>query len=309
MAFEFNRKESLTQAFQRIAQSQVKDARETLNHCGQLDAVHEIRKNIKKLRSLLRLLRIGVDRKAYRRCTTTLRESARLLGPPRDAHVKVNALRDLIIHFRQQLSSRPFSHTKRMLVGDCQAARRLLSERRAKKKLAPLLQDFSKETRALKIRPSGWATLGPGVKRGYRAGRRGYRLALRENTPEAFHEWRKQVKSLLYQTHLLCHIWPEQMSAAEAELKELGQRLGDDHDLFLLTEPKLLKRIRKGDGEEAETLKALVTLRQQELRSQALALGARFYQEKPAAFCKRLAGYWKRWRHGPKRARISRGAD
>lgn len=37
-----------------------------------------------------------------------------------------------------------------------------------------------------------------------------------------------------------------------------------------------------------------------ELRAQAQAIGAKFYFEKPSAFCKRLGQYWKRSRHEPR---------
>jgi hypothetical protein len=86
------------------------------------------------------------------------------------------------------------------------------------------------------------------------------------------------------------------MSAAEAELDALGECLGDAHDLALLTEPRTLKRFRKCNEPEAETLNALAEKRQKELHHSALIMGARFYQEKPSMFCDRLQQYWKRWR-------------
>jgi hypothetical protein len=45
-------------------------------------------------------------------------------------------------------------------------------------------------------------------------------------------------------------------------------------------------------------LNELVELRQKELRAAALALGARFYAEKPSRFCGRLENYWRVWRAG-----------
>jgi len=65
---------------------------------------------------------------------------------------------------------------------------------------------------------------------------------------------------------------------------------------------KEIKRLERMATDEAETLKALVDRRQKQLRAQAFALGARFYEEKPSVFCKRLGRYWKRWRREPKRA-------
>ena len=64
------------------------------------------------------------------------------------------------------------------------------------------------------------------------------------------------------------------------------------------------RRFSHGEHErELETLNALIEQRQDDLRAAALALGARFFSGKPAAFRDGLAGYWKTWRHEKKRIR------
>jgi hypothetical protein len=61
---------------------------------------------------------------------------------------------------------------------------------------------------------------------------------------------------------------------------------------------------KRGDGNgntrELEILNGLTEQRHRELRDAALALGARFYAEKPSTFCNRLARYWRTWRHEKK---------
>lgn len=54
---------------------------------------------------------------------------------------------------------------------------------------------------------------------------------------------------------------------------------------------------------ELEVFCGLIEQRQRELRRVAMALGARFYAEKPSAFCQRLANYWKIWRRRTVKAR------
>ena len=55
----------------------------------------------------------------------------------------------------------------------------------------------------IKLKSSGWAAIEPGIKRSYRDGRRRYRQACQTGHAEDFHQWRKGVKDLLYQTGLL----------------------------------------------------------------------------------------------------------
>jgi CHAD domain-containing protein len=164
------------------------------------------------------------------------------------------------------------------------------------------LTKVSKAMGSLRVKDCGWGAIAPGVKRSYREGRQGFRLAQEDGTAESFHEWRKRAKDLLHQVELLCPIWPEQMAAAQTELKHLTEYLGDDHDLFVLTERRAMKCFRKEAKEEAEALSALVAQRGRELRAQALSLGGRFYQEKSSVFCRRLGKYWEKWRREPKRA-------
>ena len=228
MAFEFKRNQSVTKGLRRLARAQVEEALQALRNHDRLQAVHDVRKTIKKLRSLLRLVRSGLGGSAYRGANAPLRECARLLSRPRDFHVKFDAFTELVHNFDAELASRPFPKTRQVLADDCRRAEREFQRQKTALRARTLLQRFARQAESLKLKPSGWRALAPGIKRTYRAARRAHRLVLREGTAENFHEWRKQTKTLLYQVQLLCPIWPEQMCAAKAELKHLGQLLGDD---------------------------------------------------------------------------------
>lgn len=80
MAFEFKKKESVRKAIKRLGRKRIEKAIGDLKRCERLDAVHEVRKEIKQLRALLRLVRGAVSRPEYRRFTDTLREAAGLLA-------------------------------------------------------------------------------------------------------------------------------------------------------------------------------------------------------------------------------------
>lgn len=302
MANQFKRKQSVRKGVKRLLRRGARTALEHLTRGNHLESVHKVRKEIKQMRALLRLVRGAITRADYCGASTALREATGYLSAARDSHVKVNALVELSEHFRRELAPRSFYRIKKMLSDECQRQRAELSHKRAATRVRRRLATLSRRSAALNFRRSGWAAIGPGIRRSYREGRRGYLLNRKAAAPEHLHEWRKRVKDLYYQINLLCPMWPEQMMAVAAELKHLGERLDDDHDLFLLIEPDLFKALRKQAPEEAEALKALVDERQMELRAQALAIGARFYLEKPSAFCRRLAQYWTRWRHEPKSA-------
>ena len=300
MAFEFKKKESVRKAVQRLGRKRIEKALEKLKRCRRLDAVHEVRKEIKQLRALLRLVRGAMPGTKYRQYTATLREAAGHLAAARDAQVKVSALAGLVAQFKGELPPGSFGQIKAILTANCREQQADLSRTEAPIKVARLLNHVARRFGSFKLEESGWNAIEPGIRRSYRDGRRAYHRADQTRTPGQFHEWRKRVKDLLYQAKSLGRIWPEQMHAVQAELKQLGEWIGDDHDFFLLTEPAAMKKFTQEAPHEAAALKALVDKRQEDLRAQALALGARFYEGKPAAFCQRLREYWKRWRREPK---------
>jgi len=302
MSFKFKRKESTTKALRRLCADRVEDALEYIKHCDTLDAVHSVRKEIKKLRAILQLMRSGMRRRDFQSARGDLKEAARHFGPARDAHVTFQALGLLTEHFKAQLDARQFADFKPALRRPCVEEEKRLREKRLPERVGRILRGFRKRTDGISLRDEGWTVLGPGLKESYAAGRKTWKCALADPTPVNLHEWRKRVKALGYQLGLFCPLWPEQLEAAERELKALGQQLGDDHDLFMLkraVRDKCAPEVRPG---ELEVLSALIDKRQDELRRQAFSLGARFYAEKPAVFCRRLGEYWKLWRRRRARA-------
>lgn len=302
MAFEFKKRESARTAIRRMGRRQIGHALGALRDCDRLDAVHEARRRVKKTRALLRFVRKGVAPAKYQTLMADLREASGKLAPARDAYVKRRTIDTLSAQFRTELAPNAFREATRLLSMDCRIQLARLVHDGADRAAGRQMKRALKDVRSLKLKRGGWSALAPGLKRSYRRGRDCYRAALDEGTPEQFHQWRKRVKDLMYQISILCPIWPEQMAAAESELGKLADRLGDDHDLQMLLEPGWMARLQGEAPDEARRMQVLAEQRQRELRIQALAIGARFYEEKPAIFCRRIAGYWKRWRHEPKRA-------
>jgi len=256
-----------------------------------------LRKNIKKVRAILRLVRAEMGKKSYREYTDLLREAADYLAAARDAHVRLQALAALILHFDRQLAPRPFVHLKKALRKNCDAVSHELSKGKSLLVVSRILKQLSKRFIRLSLKRSGWAAVAPGIKCSYRSGRKTLAKIRRDPADENFHEWRKRVKDLCYQVLVLHPIWPEEMRALAEELKSLSDRLGDDHDLVMLSQAAEEVCLPEAARQEVSTLKGLIGRRQRELRSAAMRLGSRLYVEKPAVFCKKLGCWWDIWRH------------
>jgi len=294
MAFCFKRKESVPKAIRRLGCERVEHALECLKHCRGGEAIHCARKDIKKMRALLRLVRAEISRKEFRLLTKPLWKAAKFLAAPRDAHVKTKTLINLVGHFKGQLATGALRHFRSELRNAFDQEMMRFAKEKTANAVHRLLRRVGKELEQLEISGKGWKALSPGVKTAYADGMRAYQRSCKNPSAENFHLWRKRAKELWYQVLLLRRVWPEQMDAMAEELETLGENLGEDHDLVML-QATAGEMYAAGHLPELKALIGLIDERQHELRSAATTIGARFYAEKPSAFCKRLAGYWRIW--------------
>jgi CHAD domain-containing protein len=243
------------------------------------EAVHEARKDMKKLRALLRLARGELGEETYARENACFRDAARELSGTRDSDVMLETLGGLDLPADLGWELRKLMQALRARNGAddretaADTAREILKQARKRVDDWPLQRD-------------SFAALADGVERTYRRGRRSYRAALEEPGAEALHEWRKRAKDLWYHHMLLRELWPPVMTAIGDEAHELSDRLGDDHDLVVLE-----AWVREHADTEPEFFEA-VDRRRGELQGDAFALGARLYAEKPSGYVRRLNQLW-----------------
>ncbi|MGH7944437.1 MAG: CHAD domain-containing protein [Opitutaceae bacterium] len=307
MAYRWKRKESVRKAVRRLGRERIEHALACLERCEEADAIHCARKDIKKVRAELRLVRARIAKKEYHRLKMILRKAAANLAAPRDAFVKSQAVRALAAHYKRQLAPGALRQIRSELRADATAEIKRFRKNKATRIVARTLRRACRTLDDLKVDGRGWTALRPGLQSIYRKGRRACASVQTDPSPENFHAWRKCAKDLWYQVRVLQPMWPEQMEATAVELGTLGDLLGDDHDLFVLQQDVAARELR--DERERETLNGLVAQRQRELRAAALGLGTRFYAEKSAAFCDRLSGYWRTWRRTGEERRLVRASS
>jgi CHAD domain-containing protein len=172
-----------------------------------------------------------------------------------------------------------------------------LSSHEAFPRASRLLKVARRHISAVRLNKSGWPALAPGYKKSYLAGRCAFLAVKEKPTGERFHECRKRVKNLYYQVGLLKTVQPASLTRAEATLERLGQCLGDDHDLVLLSESRFGEKVALRSTNSIKKLHQVIASRQRKLRSEAITLATAFYRQKPSIFCKELGHHWKQWRH------------
>jgi CHAD domain-containing protein len=281
-AYRLNIAEPLPEEIARVARGRIDHAVDELR--GRSDstpeeAVHEARKDMKKLRALLRLARDELGKETFARENACFRDAARELAGPRDSDVMLETLGalDLPAGMGWELRKSIMAERDRNGGGDREAAGHravaMLKEARGRVDRWPLERD------------SFYAIAG-GLERVYRRGRRDFEAAREEPTVESLHEWRKRVKELWYHHTLLKDLWPPVMTAVGDQAHDLSDLLGGGHDLAVLAD-----WVRKHGDAEPGFYEA-VDRRREELQAEAFALGAVLYADKPSAFVERLRRLW-----------------
>ncbi len=294
-AYRLKRKEGAAEGLRRIALGRARKAQDRLRGASSgeaAEAIHGARKDLKKVRAVLRLVRDGLGEKAYRAENRRFRDAGRVLSESRDAEVKLETLAKLRERFGDSFPPSQARAWAAALEADrarVQAGAGSAQVERAIEAIAAgeaRIPEWRLETDA-------WALLEPGLDRCYRRGREALEAVRAEREDESVHELRKRVKDLWYQQRLLAEAWPELLEPSAEQAHRLADLLGDHHDLAVLAEDL---RSREGLDADRRSGEGLIAKRQEELLDEALALGARLYADKPKCFRHRMRSYWDSWR-------------
>jgi CHAD domain-containing protein len=254
------------------------------------EAVHEARKDMKKLRALLRLVRGELGDRLYAGENAAFRDTARELAGVRDADVMLTTLGDLEERYGElpgasrRLRPALVAHRFRTSAGSLKPAARAAAAK---------LTEARERVAEWPLETDGFEAVEQGLARIYRQGRRDFRSAQKAPSAERLHDWRKRVKDLWYHLSLLEGTWKPVVGALADEAHELSDRLGDDHDLAVLLEwAHTQTSALNGADPMLRGFDVIVENRRRELQDEAFAYGARLYADKPSVFVSRLEGWW-----------------
>ncbi len=286
MAFRFTRRESIDSGVLRLADGELAAAAALLRDDATTATlrVHGARKATKRVRALLRLVRAGLAAPRFRAANLGLRDAARGLAAARDAVVALATFDDLVPIPGDELAP---VRAALLAAADASGTAGVGPELLARAADA-LDRVHAKLSEGLAGRALTWDHLEAGLWDSYAEGRRAMRAAFDNPDDEAFHAWRKRVKDLWYQTQLLNGLCEPVLAAQERLLADLGDRLGDDHDLAVLA--------AQPPAVGLPALAEILAARRRTLRRDAWRLGQQIYAERPRAFLRRLAAYWRIWR-------------
>jgi CHAD domain-containing protein len=259
------------------------------------DAIHEARKDIKKIRSALRLVRDAIGEQDWRRENDHYRDVARKLSSFRDAEILVEAVDGLAERFGPEVRKRSEA-LRKQLDEENRAAHDDGTIERTMAGAAAELATGRSTIGGLALEGDGWKLIAPGLHRSYRRGRKRLRSVEEKASVTNLHELRKRVKDLWYQLRLIREADRAMIGSLADHAHDLSDHLGDDHDLALLREEVQRRRDVFESPSDQRHLLEEIDQRRGELQFAAISLGERIYAEKPKRFTKRLEKRWDAWR-------------
>jgi CHAD domain-containing protein len=300
MSYRLEAQESLPTNIKRLATEQVERALEQLRNPPGDDrdeAIHDARKRFKKIRAVLRLVRDEIGEEIYKQENICYRDAGRRLSDIRDSAAMVETLDDITQHFDGQLAPEALANLRERLVEEHQSFKQdILDHQGAMSEVTATIEMARSRIPNWPVRGDDFSALYGGLKRVYRRGRNRMAEAYAGPSPGRYHEWRKRAKYLWYHMRVLKTLWPKLLAELADQLHDLGNSLGDDHDLFELRRTIMDRPELMNDRAEIQALIGLIDRRRVELEAAARPIAARIYVEKPKAFVDRIGGYWQVWR-------------
>jgi CHAD domain-containing protein len=239
--------------------------------------VHNIRKELKRARAALRMIRECMGIMEYRHDNALLRDAARPLTPIRDAKVllqtverldskKAAGRRGFLARFKKLLETKRRLAHRRLRTAELTAAARVLRGIRRSAAALPESRLANPHAR--------------GLEHAFKKARAAFAVSRQHGTDESLHEWRKQTKYFANQLEMVLPFGSQLLKKSHTLAKQLADCLGDDHDLAILTE-QIYEHAKAEDApaanKDVRELIGDVARRRRKLQRRALHLGRRLY--------------------------------
>ncbi|MCV9998362.1 CHAD domain-containing protein [Pararhizobium sp. YC-54] len=298
MSYHIRPSDHFTAEFKAVGTEQLTLAINTLTGRpqGLAEAIHDARKNFKRLRSLYRLA--AADIPAFRRSENArIRNMARTLSTSRDATALVEVCQYLVEHAGNGDERAALKRIGKMLIArrDEHADDGNLLE----KTVAAAITTCHRALDALSS-----ITFQDGSKKGAKRIAKGWRKTLERaaaareactDTTDAhlFHELRKRSQDYRFYLDLLQRLWPSAMHAKRIEVTKIVDLLGRHNDLALLAsladeQPHLF-----GKSEDVAYLLSAVITRQKFLREAALKVADSVFRDDPKEESRTISLLWQ----------------
>ncbi|MCP9231168.1 CHAD domain-containing protein [Mesorhizobium sp. LMG 17147] len=293
MSFRIDPHMSLTGEVRRILAEEIGKALVHLDAARDRpeQGLHNCRKRLKNVRALLRLVRSGDETF----CVTEnecYRQVAALLAGPREATALVETIDRLAASFPEQSAGGGLDAVRDRLVArqhELHGGAGLDAAIGAA--IAACEQGVGRiDKLALPDQPEQAAdVLAEGARATLRRARKALDKAASRGEADDFHDLRKAAKTHGMHLSLLGRLWPTPIKARRKAVDELGERLGELHDVFVMRALLDAEDQPLGPPEDTRLLAKLLKRSEKSLKKTCLAEAAQLFGDSPKRSTRKLA--------------------
>ncbi len=198
-------------------------------------SIHEIRRNIKKIRAVLRLIRDEAGYGFYYRENRFYRDQGRLLSEIRSIEILNHSLNLVNRNFKTGIPREEVNHIAAEI-----AERRndIIINTIEKQKI---LQHISSEVsvnrerlKTFKLEKNDFSGIKPGITRIHKHCRNYLKICTKNLQITKLHDFRKKIKYLLYQLQMIYFVFPSLLKVYISSLDTIADNLGIYRDLYEL---------------------------------------------------------------------------
>lgn len=277
----------------RVADGLIQNALERISNPNgdRAEDIHVVRVTIKRLRALLRLIRPVISETAFDREDARLSRAAHRFALARELDVARKTLANLPVS-----KDREHDALAAVLAGFSGTSEPPVEIDQATNEIKLDLRQTRRDLHRLRVSGGEWKAIGPGLRDVYRECRKRMRSALARGDDEAFHKWRIRVKNLFYELETLQPVWPKRLAKMVADLRELQDEIGADHDLVVVKKSLLETPDAFGGAEVIERVVRPIDDRSRKLRRAVEPLAHAIFNQRPRRFVHKLGQHWRLWK-------------
>ncbi|HZP78619.1 MAG TPA: CHAD domain-containing protein [Pseudolabrys sp.] len=277
-------------ALSAAARSIIADARKALDgrEISEAEAVHDVRKALKRWRALLRLLALPLGEQADQ-MRREARDLMRSLSGARDAQSALDALADLR-KSDVEVSPTSLKSVKERLDGLKTAAESEGFREAMRERIRRYLDYATLSVDRWPLSRIEFAVLAEGLTVTYRRARRLLPDEWKSATADELHDLRRRVVEHRHQLELIEPLWPRLGHVWAQEAQRLRNRLGACQDLAVLG---TLTGPHQPLAPWRSRLAAAIAARKEAHATAASRMAGRLFAEKPGAFRRRIEALWQ----------------
>jgi len=255
-------------------------------------SIHELRKNLKRIRGILRLIRHEVGHGKYHEMNSKKRKIAQQVAALRDDTSQIELLENMRKNIGDPSINRTISKAIRQIELKRKAVfEQFYAENKHEQVCNQILLSWS-ETRELDFAGNPDYYILKSLRRIHKRARSSMEISQFLKIDDLYHYWRKQVKYLMYQLMILNLAWPSYFNIYIDELNKLGDLLGNLHDLNLFNDHVINDTLIELKPFQKEKILKYIYRKRADLKKLIEKSGDIVFSERSEAFSIRIYDIW-----------------